>query len=230
VVPATEGSSAATTGEALGVVGPNGAGKTTLLGLIAGEIRPDSGTVHFDGREVTQLGAAQRCRAGMARTFQIPRPFADMSVFENVLVGASSGSGLLGQAAYARAVESLEVTGLTDVANRPAGALSLLERKRLELARALATRPRLVLLDEIAGGLTERELPALVQTVRGLRDAGCAVIWIEHIVHALLAMVDRLMCLAFGRILALGNPHEVMRSAEVIEVYVGSTVDLREGP
>jgi len=218
----------AAAGEALGVVGPNGAGKSTMLDLIAGVLRPDGGTVRFDGTDVTGLPAADRCRAGIGRTYQVPRPFTRMSVFENVLVGARFGAGRHGQRGYDAAYQALRATGLLPLADRPAGSLRLLDLKRLELARALATEPRLLLLDEIAGGLSEAELPELVETVRGLRDGGLTVIWIEHIVHALLAAVDRLMCLTYGRMLAIGDPHEVIHSPEVVELYLGGTVDAGE--
>jgi branched-chain amino acid transport system ATP-binding protein len=218
-------------GEALGIVGPNGAGKSTLLNLINGTLSPDAGTVFFDGHDVTRMDAARRTRDGIARTHQIPRPFAEMTVFENALVGAAFGGGAHQQAAYDAAYRALETTGLAGLADVPAGRLALLDRKRLELARALATSPRLILLDEIAGGLTDAELPALVDTIRALRAGGVAVVWIEHIVHALVAVVDRLMCLAFGRILAIGDPASVMRSPEVVEVYLGSDVEpARGGP
>jgi len=212
-------------GEALGVVGPNGAGKSTMLSLINGVLPPDAGNVRFDGVDVTRRDAAARCRGGIGRSYQVPRPFADMTVYENVVVAASFGAGRRRQEAYDLAREALATSGLLASANLPAGGLRLLDRKRLELARALATSPRLILLDEIAGGLTEHEVPALVETIAGLRDAGVAVIWIEHIVHALLAVVDRLMCLTYGRMLAIGDPREVMASPEVIEVYLGSTVE-----
>ncbi len=230
VITAQDVSFAVAPGEALGVVGPNGAGKSTLLSLISGVLRPDAGTVRYDGRDITRLSAADRSQAGIARSYQIPRPFVDMTVFENVYVGAAFGARAHGQRGYDRAAQALETTGLLHLADVPAGRLRLLDRKRLELARALATRPRLILLDEIAGGLTDKEIPALVDTVRDLRTAGITVIWIEHIVHALLAVVDRLMCLALGRILAIGDPAEVMRSPEVIEVYLGSTVDTTGQP
>ena len=213
-------------GTALGIVGPNGAGKSTLLSLITGVLQPDRGTVVFDGHDLTRTRAAARTTMGIARTFQIPRPFVDMSVFENVYVGAAFGAGSHGQAGYDAAVQALDRTGLLHLSERPAGQLRLLDRKRLELARALATQPRLILLDEIAGGLTEKELPPLIELVRSLRDGGITVVWIEHIVHALTAVVDRLMCLASGRVLAIGEPHDVMRSPEVIEVYLGSTFEL----
>jgi branched-chain amino acid transport system ATP-binding protein len=173
---------------------------------------------------VTSTGAAARCRAGVGRSYQIPRPFGGMTVFENALVAASYGAGHGRRAAADRAYRALETAGLADAANTPAGSLRLLDRKRLELARALATEPRLVLLDEIAGGLSEAEVPALVETVRGLGTEGVAVVWIEHVVHALVAVVSRLMCLTYGRVLAIGDPHEVLADPEVIEVYLGSTI------
>lgn len=215
-------------GTALGIVGPNGAGKSTLLSLITGVLPVDAGTIVFDGRDITKDRAANRTKAGIARSFQIPRPFVDMTVFENVYVGAAFGASQHGQVGYEAAARALETTGLLHLSEKPAGSLRLLDRKRLELARALATNPSLILLDEIAGGLTEKELPPLIELIRGLRDSGVTVVWIEHIVHALTAVVDELMCLALGRVLAIGDPHEVMRSPEVIEVYLGSTFDLGE--
>ncbi len=213
-------------GQALGVVGPNGAGKSTMLNLINGVLTADSGSVHFAGRDISRLGAAQRCVAGIARTYQVPQPFEGMTVLENVLVGAELGSGRRGGNGYRSAYAALDATGLLPVANARAGGLPLLARKRLEMARALATDPQLILLDEVAGGLTDQELPALVETVRGLRDRGVAVIWIEHIVHALLAVVDRLMCLTYGTMLAIGEPHEVLRNEDVRTAYLGSSIDV----
>ena len=215
-------------GRALGIVGPNGAGKSTLLSLITGVLPADAGTIRYDGVDISSTSTGARSEMGIARTFQVPRPFVTMTVFENVYVGAAFGGSSPGQAGYDATVEALEITGLGHLANVPAGSLRLLDRKRLELARALATRPQLVLLDEIAGGLTEKELPPLIEMLKGLRDAGVTLIWIEHIVHALLAVVDDLMCLAFGSILASGAPDQVMTSPEVIEVYLGSTFDLDE--
>ena len=213
-------------GTALGIVGPNGAGKSTLLSLITGVLPADSGTIRFDGKDISRMPAAARTKAGIARSFQIPRPFIDMTVFENVYVGAAFGGSSHGQVGYEASVRALETTGLLHLSDVPAGQLRLLDRKRLELARALATNPELILLDEIAGGLTDKELPPLVDLIKSLRDAGVTVVWIEHIVHALTAVVDQLMCLAGGKVLAIGNPHDVMRSPEVIEVYLGSTFDL----
>jgi branched-chain amino acid transport system ATP-binding protein len=209
-------------GEALGVVGPNGAGKTTMLNLVAGSLRPDRGRILFRGRDVTRLPPHEHCRAGIARTFQIPRPFTGMTVFENVLVGATYGRSQAGADAEQASVAALEHAALLPRANELAGSLTLLERKRLELARALATRPQVLLLDEIAGGLTEPEVQELVGTVRGLRAAGVAVVWIEHIVHALLSVVDRLVAMDFGRKLIEGEPRAVIASPELRDVYLGA--------
>lgn len=209
-------------GEALGIVGPNGAGKTTLLNLVAGDLRPDKGSIVLDGSEVTRLPAHARCHRGIGRTAQIPRPFEGLTVFENVLVGSTFGtSGRLVGTADAVAVAALETTGLIDRANVLAGSLTLLQRKRLELARALATQPKVLLLDEIAGGLTEAEVLELVATIRGIRSTGVAIVWIEHIVHALLRVVDRMMAVDAGRKLIEGDPHEVMASDAVRAVYLG---------
>lgn len=212
------------TGQALGIVGPNGAGKSTLLSVINGTERATSGSVHFDGRDVTRLGPEWRARHGIGRTFQIPRPFTNLTVFENALAGASYGAGLRGKAADERAIHALELSGMIELANTPAGRLPLLARKRLELARALATDPRLLLLDEIAGGLTEAECDSLVETISALRDEGITIIWIEHVVKALLAVVTRLVCLASGTLIADGEPDAVMASPEVRRVYLGSGI------
>ena len=212
-------------GSALGIVGPNGAGKTTLLNLLDGVLRADAGTVELAGRDVTRESAAQRCRAGVGRTYQTPRPFAGMTVFENALVGAVHGAGLRRGGAHSAALDALERTGLGPRANALAGDLRLLDRKRLELARALACRPTLLLLDEIAGGLTDAELPELIGIISAVRDAGTGVIWIEHIVHALAAVVDRMMCLASGAVLAVGTPDAVLADRAVREVYLGSSVE-----
>ncbi|MGH9068329.1 MAG: ABC transporter ATP-binding protein, partial [Acidimicrobiales bacterium] len=171
-------------GDAVGIVGPNGAGKSSLFAVISGDLAADAGEVVFDGRPVTRLDAAARCRLGVGRTYQIPRPFEAMTVFENVLVAAQQGAGARRQASYDLAAQVLDDTGLAGQANDPAGRLGLLQRKRLELARALATRPRLLLLDEVAGGLTVPEVAALVDIVRVARERGAAVVWIEHVLRA----------------------------------------------
>ncbi len=209
-------------GEALGIVGPNGAGKTTLLNLITGLVPSDRGRVVFEGVDITRDRPHERCRRGIGRTFQIPRPFEDMSVFENVLVGATHGRHKSERASYEGSALALERTGLLPRANALAGSLTLLERKRLELSRALATEPRILLLDEIAGGLTEMEVQELIGTIKDLRAGGMTIIWIEHIVHALLAVVDRLLAMDFGRKVAEGDPETVINSREVQDMYMGA--------
>jgi branched-chain amino acid transport system ATP-binding protein len=208
-------------GEALGVVGPNGAGKTTMLHLAAGQLRPDAGRVRLAGRDVTGLPARTRCQLGLARTYQVPQPFAGMTVYENVLVGGTFGRAQGGGDPHGQSLEALELAELGGHANRLAGSLTLLERKRLELARALATGPRVLLLDEVAGGLTEPEVHQLVATIGQVRRAGVSIVWIEHIVHALLSVADRIVALNFGRKLIEGDPRTVMASPEVRDVYLG---------
>ena len=209
-------------GEALGILGPNGAGKTTMFNLISGDVRADSGTVRFKGRDITHDAPHKRCRAGIGRSYQIALPFEGMTVFENLLVGAMFGAEHNAQAqAYDRCVQILDRTGLLDKANRLAGSLNLLDRKRLELARALATEPEVLLLDEIAGGLTEHEAHQLVELVNSIRAQGISIIWIEHVVHALIAVATRLLVINFGAKLAEGDPQQVMASPEVRRVYMG---------
>lgn len=208
-------------GQTLGVLGPNGAGKTSLFNLITGTLAADSGTVYLKGRDVTSKDAARRCRLGIARSFQIPQPFGGMSVFENVLVGAWHGAGLPRAQAHFLALEVIELTGLSEKVNHLAGKLTLLDRKRLELAKALAAKPTVLLLDEIAGGLTEHECDQLIDTVKHIRNTGVSIIWIEHIVHALLAVVERLIVIDFGKIVADGNPDYVMSSKVVQDIYMG---------
>ena len=191
---------------------------------MAGRLRPDRGRVVFDGRDVTALPAHARCRAGIALTHQIPHPFEAMTVFENVLVGATHGGGRTERDAAAVCFGALELAGLAVKANTRAGGLTLLERKRLELARALATGPRVLLLDEIAGGLGEHEVHELVAVIRQVRARGVAIVWIEHIVHALRSAVDRLVAINFGRRLMDGLPDAVMASPEVQRVYLGIDV------
>lgn len=208
-------------GEALGIIGPNGAGKSTLFNLISGNLRPDAGQVFLDGRDITGETPMQRCASGIGRSFQIPQPFDHLSVYENLLVAARFGGGLSAVEAPNVAMDILRRTGLAQVADRPAGGLPLLSRKRLELARAMATRPRVILLDEIAGGLTEAECGDLVGTIRAIHAEGTAVVWIEHVLHALTSVVTRLMVLNFGKMLMIGRPDEVMAAREVREVYLG---------
>jgi branched-chain amino acid transport system ATP-binding protein len=208
-------------GEALGIIGPNGAGKSTLFNLVTGMLRPDRGSILLEGQDITGLPPEQRCRAGIGRSFQIPLPFEHLSVFENLAVAALFGGGMSQAEAVQVCGETLALTRLEPKANIRAGSLSLLDRKRLELARALATRPRILLLDEIAGGLTDAECQILIETIRTIHARDVSIIWIEHVVHALLAVVSRLVVLDFGRIVAQGEPSEVMRSGEVQTIYMG---------
>ncbi|WP_306202097.1 ABC transporter ATP-binding protein [Ruegeria discodermiae] len=212
-------------GEALGVIGPNGAGKTSMFNLITGTLRSNSGSIEFDGQNVSKWSAARRSHAGVARSFQVPQPFSGMTVFENAMIAATQSAGLHGQKAERHCLEVLEQTELLPKANVLAGSLTLLERKRLELTRALCAKPRLLLLDEIAGGLTEAECQSLVQTIKDIHASGVTIIWIEHVVHALLAVVDRLIVIDFGKKIAEGEPHAIMDSAAVKEIYLGIEAD-----
>jgi branched-chain amino acid transport system ATP-binding protein len=211
-------------GEAVGVVGPNGAGKTTLLDLLTGTGRCDAGRVLLEGRDVTRLPPPSRARMGLGRTFQVPRPLGDLTVFENALVGAMRAAGLRGRQAYGTAYEALALTGMAGYANTRAGSLRLLDRKRLELARALAMRPRVLLLDEIAGGLSDPETEALIGTIHAVNSAGTAIIWVEHVLRVLTAVVTRLVCLADGQVIADGSPSDVLASDLVKAAFLGGGV------
>lgn len=211
-------------GQTLGILGPNGAGKTTLFNLISGDARVDVGRVEYGGQDITTVPPHMRCRLGIGRSYQVPQPFGHMSVFENLVTAASFGGGQSEHQAWDTAVNVLEQTGLLPHANKPAGSLTLLNRKRLELARALATGPELLLLDEIAGGLTEHEANELVDELKRIKSQGITMIWIEHVVHALLSVADRLYVINFGSKLAEGEPHHVMNDPEVKRVYMGMEV------
>jgi branched-chain amino acid transport system ATP-binding protein len=227
-------------GEALGIIGPNGAGKTTLFGIISGTVRPDSGRVLYGGTDITHMSPARRCalgigqserasgaagKSGIGRSFQIPLPFSGMSVFENLVVASAFGAKRHEHDAYEACMDILERCGLADKANRPAGSLTLLDRKRLELARALATDPAVLLLDEVAGGLTEHECRDLIALIRDVRQSGVSIIWIEHVVHALIASIDRLLVLHNGSFIAEGDPATVIKSPQVAEIYLGIEAD-----
>jgi branched-chain amino acid transport system ATP-binding protein len=214
-------------GDAVGIIGPNGAGKSSLFGMVSGDLRPDSGDVLLSGRRITDAPPQVRCRLGIGRTYQVPRPFEHMTVFESVHHAAHQGGALRGRAATGRAAEVLAGTGLLAAANQPAGRLTLVSRKRLEIARALGAGPRLLLLDEVAGGLTDPEVAELVEMVGRLRAGGLAVIWIEHVVQALTSSVDRLLCLVGGAFVADGTPAEVLASPAVREAYLGGGLELR---
>jgi branched-chain amino acid transport system ATP-binding protein len=193
--------------------------------MASGTVAPDAGRVLFAGIDITHLTPERRCRMGIARSFQIPQPFTGMTVFENLVVAAAFGAGHRERDVYPRCVEWLDQCGLAAKANRLAGTLTLLDRKRLELARALATQPRVLLLDEVAGGLTEHECVALVELIRDIRRSGVSIIWIEHVVHALTAVVDRLLVLYGGGFIGEGAPRDVIASPAVRELYMGIPAD-----
>ena len=211
--------------EAIGILGPNGAGKTTILGLITGTLRLDAGAVVYFGRDVSRLPTEERCRIGIARAYQVPQPFGDLTVFENLMVGAAYGTRMKLALAQERSLHILEECGLGPHANTPAGRLTLLNRKRLELARALATDPRLLLLDEVAGGLTQHECEELVGLVKRVHARGVTIVWIEHVLHALLSVVSRALVLYQGKFIADGPPQEVIRDPKVAEIYMGIEAD-----
>jgi branched-chain amino acid transport system ATP-binding protein len=208
-------------GEVLGILGPNGAGKTTLFNLISGDLRPNSGTIRFDGVPLGKEPPFRRAQIGIGRTYQIPLPYDGMTTFENLLVSASFAGGKSEHDAYDFCAAVLEQCELADKANKMAGTLTLLDRKRLELARALASRPKLLLLDEIAGGLTDEEGKDLVDLIRRIRDQGVTIVWIEHVLHALMAVADRVMVLDFGEKIVEGSPRQVIEDPEVKRVYMG---------
>jgi branched-chain amino acid transport system ATP-binding protein len=208
-------------GEAVGIVGPNGAGKTTLLDLLTGVARADGGRVRLEGADVTRLPPPLRARRGLARTFQVPRPLGDLTVFENALVGARRAAGLRGHRAYDAAWQALSAAGLRRLANAKASSLRLLDRKQLELARALATGPRVLLLDEIAGGLSDPESEELIATIRRVNETGTTIIWVEHVIRVLSAVATRLVCLADGTVIADGAPAEVLADETVRAAYLG---------
>jgi branched-chain amino acid transport system ATP-binding protein len=211
-------------GEAVGIVGPNGAGKTTLLDVLTGTVRCDAGHVRLLGADISGLPPPLRARRGLGRTFQVPRPLAGLTVFENALVGARRAARLRGQGAYQAAYEALAVTDMARLANAQATSLRLLDRKRLELARALAARPRVLLLDEIAGGLSDPETDELLETIRRVNKAGTSIVWVEHVIRVLSAVAARLVCLADGRVIADGPPDQVLASEAVKSAYLGGSV------
>jgi branched-chain amino acid transport system ATP-binding protein len=208
-------------GEILGMMGPNGAGKTTVFNLITGVHPPTAGKVTYQGKDVTHFSASHRCRLGIGRTYQIPRPFENMTVLENLLVGAEYGGQLKGKEARALCSEILDFTGLSPKKDLFAGKLMLLDRKRLELARGLATKPSLLLIDEVAAGLTEGEVERLLEIVKAIRSKGVTIIWVEHILMMMNKGVDRLLVISGGQALMCGDPRECMESKEVQEVYLG---------
>ena len=211
-------------GEALGIIGPNGAGKSTLFNIITGNLVQDRGKINFSGQDISALSPMRRCVLGMGRSFQIPQPFDNLTVFENLMVAATFGQEKAENDVIEFCADTLEQTGLLPVANELSGGLSLLERKRLELARALATDPNLLMLDEIAGGLTDGECGELIVTIKTILNRGVSILWIEHVLHALTAVVERLLVLDFGKVIGIGEPKAIMASKAVQDVYFGIEV------
>lgn len=212
-------------GEIMGIIGPNGAGKTTLFNLITGEIKSDQGKVVFNEKDLTHAPTYERCRAGIARTYQIPRPFQNMTVFENLLVGAVYGAGIGSRRARQKCEEILTKTGMLSKRNVVAGSLPLLDRKRLELAKALSVNPSLLLVDEVAGGLTEQEVEEVLSIIHSIRKDGVSVLWVEHIMMAMKKGPDRLLVMNAGQELFCGTPEEAFGSEEVHRVYLGTEED-----
>ena len=212
-------------GEVYGVIGPNGCGKTTMFNALIGLIIPTKGKIAYDGHDVTKTNAAARCKLGIGRTYQVPRPFEGMSVFENVLVDSVHGAGHSEKDGRRVALEALKLTELYEKREIRAGELTLLDRKRLEIARALGTEPKLLLLDEVAAGLTEAEVQDVMKMVANLKAAGYSIIWIEHVIQTMVESTDTLMCMSEGHNLLVGEPLEVMNSKLVEEVYLGVEED-----
>lgn len=208
-------------GEAVGIIGPNGAGKSSLFNVISGLIPVDSGSIKLNEQDVTNFSLEQRCHLGISRAFQIPKPFEGMTVYENLLVGSTFGAGRSQAESEDVAYDILEKTGLLKQANVRAGSLRLLDRKRLELAKALSTDPQILLLDEIAGGLTDRECESLIALINNLKEGGTTIVWIEHVLRALMAFAERLIVLNFGKKIADGKPSDVWMMPEVKQIYLG---------
>ena len=212
-------------GEVYGVIGPNGCGKTTMFNALIGLIMPTQGEIIYDGKNVTKMKANDRCRLGIGRTYQVPRPFEGMSVYENCLVAAVHGAGHSEKEGRRVALDALKLTELYDKREVRAGELTLLDRKRLEIARALGTEPKLLLLDEVAASLTEAEVQDVMKMVATLKAEGYSIIWIEHVIQTMVESTDTLMCMAQGHNLIVGKPLEVMNSKLVEEVYLGGVED-----
>ena len=209
------------TGEAVGLMGPNGAGKTTLLNVIAGEYKPDSGAIKFDGNDITALPPHKICHLGIARTYQIPLPFVNLTAMQNMVVAARFGRGLGKAAAEREASEILDIVGLSERKDTLAKDLAIITLKVLELARALATKPALVLLDEVAAGLTEAEIPQLLDTLKKVRAMGTTFLLIEHVISVMMQAVDRIVVMDEGTKIAEGAPDKIMADKKVIEAYFG---------
>ena len=207
--------------EVIGLMGPNGAGKTTLLNVIAGEYKPDSGTITFKGNNITGLPPHKMCHHGIARTYQIPQPFGKLTVLQNIAVAAIFGRGLGKSAAEHEAAHVLDLVGLSEKKDRLAGDLEEISLKRLELARGLATHPTLLMIDELAAGLTEAEIPPVLDLLKKINELGITIILIEHVMKVMMRAVDRIIVMDEGTKIAEGKPNEVMENKKVIEAYFG---------
>ena len=208
-------------GEVLGLMGPNGAGKTTLLNVIAGEYKPDSGTVTFQGHDITGLPPHKLCHRGIARTYQIPQPFVKLTVLQNIAVAAIFGRGLSKSVAEHEATSLLTFVGLAEKKDMLAGDLEEISLKRLELARVLATNPTLLMIDELAAGLTEQEIPQVLKLLKAINKKGITIILIEHVMKVMTKAVDRILVMDEGTKIAEGKPAAVMKNKKVIEAYFG---------
>jgi len=208
-------------GEVVGLMGPNGAGKTTLINIISGEYRPDSGTVTFKGNSITGLPPHRICHLGIGRTYQIPQPFAKLTALQNIAVAAIYGRGLSKSAAEHEAANILTIVGLLEKKDMRAGNLEEISLKRLELARVLAAHPTLLMIDEVAAGLTEAEIPLLLDLLKQIHEMGITIILIEHVMKVMMKAVDRIIVMDEGMKIAEGKPNEVMENKKVIEAYFG---------
>jgi branched-chain amino acid transport system ATP-binding protein len=211
-------------GAVLGLMGPNGAGKSTLLNIISGEYKPDSGTVQFQEHDITGLPPHRICRLGIARTFQIPQPFVNLTVLRNLMIAAEYGRNLGEAAAESEALKILDIVDLSDKKDMFARDLAAITLKRLELARALASDPTVLLLDEVAAGLTEEEIPRMLEILQQVRAMGITCILIEHVMRVMTKAVDRIIVLDEGMKIAEGTSHKVMEDKKVIEAYLGEAV------
>jgi len=217
-------------GEILGLIGPNGSGKTTLFNLVAGVFKPDSGKIWFEDRDITRVGSASICQMGIGRTFQITRPFPRLTVLDNVKLGRAYGGqpAKTLERAQVESEEILEMIGLSIKRSVMAGTIGLMDRKRLELGKALATRPKVLLLDEIMGGLNPTEIQAAMNLIRQIRDSGISLIVVEHVMKAILGLSERVIVLNAGRKIAEGSPKEIVLDHQVIEAYLGVDQDEEE--
>lgn len=208
-------------GETLGLMGPNGAGKTTLINVIAGEYKPDSGTVKFKGNDITGLPPHKICHLGIARTYQIPQPFTNLTALQNIVVAATYGRGLSKAGAEIEAAKLLDTVGLSEKKDMLTRDLASITLKRLELARVLATNPTLLLIDEVAAGLTEAEIPQVLDLLKKIHEMDITIILIEHVMKVMVEAVDRIIVMDKGMKLTEGKPNEVMEDRKVIEAYLG---------